>query len=249
VRLSKRALAIASSLALVSSVAAIALETTAAGAVPNHNAANDTVQCNSTVGTIKFSTPLTIGGATPNTLTLSTKSGDCTDLTAGVYDPSTNPGGVSIQSVTFAGKLHTADSNCLGLSGLSSSTTGSIPGTWVTNPGTPALTNPKSTLKITQTWGGTFGDGGNTSPASDSDSWGGAYGFFSIGAAGSGNALGSGQSNTLAPTVSGSFTGGDHGHKTIFNATTSQSAAEIGIECFTTGISALTFGIGGLTLK
>ncbi len=90
----------------------------------------------------------------------------------------------------------------------------------------------------------------STSPSSDSDSWGGQYGFFSIGAAGSGNTIGSSQLNTTAPSVSGSFTGGDSGHKTTFDANTNQSSGELATLCFSlTGIKAITFGIGGFTLQ
>jgi hypothetical protein len=246
----KRALAIAGSLALVSSLAVGAFETSAGAVLAKHNAANDSVTCNDVVGTIKFATALHLGGTTPNTITLSIKSGDCTDTTAGVYNKTTNPNGVSLKSVVFSGKLHSSTNDCLGLQGLSTGTTGSVPGTWATNAGTPALVNTHSTLSVTQTWGGTFGDGGVTSPASDSDSWGGQYGFFAIGASGSGNALGSGQSNTTAPTITGSFTGGDSGHKTTFDGSTSQSEGDLGTECFsTTGITSITFGIGGTTLK
>jgi hypothetical protein len=251
VKLSKRTLAIASSLALVGSVGFGVFETSAnATALPKHDASNDSVTCGDTVGKIVFSTALHLGGTTPNTITLSAKSLDCTDTTAGVYNQTTNPTGVSLKSVSFSGKLTSSNNDCFGLQGLSTSTSGGVPGAWATNAGTPALLNTHSTLNVTQTWGGTFNDGGVTSPSSDSDSWGGTYGFFSIGAAGSGNAIGSGQSNTTAPSVTGSFTGGDSGHKSIFNASTSQSEGELGDLCFsTTGIKTITFGIGGTTLK
>jgi len=250
VKISKRALAIASSLALVSSVAVAAFETSAGAALAKHDASSDVVTCGDTVGKITFTTALHLGGTFANTVTISVKSADCTDTTSGIYNKTTNPGGVSLKSVSDAGKLNSTNNDCLGLQGLSTGTSGNVIGTWATNPGTPALLNTKSTLTISQTWGGTFGDGGVTSPSSDSDSWGGQYGFFSIGASGSGNAIGSGQSNTSAPTVSGSFTGGDSGHKTIFNANTTQSVGELGTLCFSaTGIKSISFGIGGFTLK
>lgn len=250
-KISKRALAVASSLALVSSVAVAAFETSASAAgLPKHDASNDVVTCNDTVGKITFGTALHLGGTTPNTIKLAVKSADCTDTTAGVYNHTTNPTGVSLKSVADAGTLNSSNNDCLGLSGLSTSTSGNVVGTWATNPGTPALLNTKSTLAITQTWGGVFNDGGSTSPSSDSDSWGGTYGFFSIGALGSGNAIGSGQSNTTAPTVTGSFTGGDNGHKTTFDANTTQSEGELATLCFSVaGIKSITFGIGGFTLK
>jgi hypothetical protein len=251
VKLNKRAFAAASSLALVGGIAFGVMQTTAnAVALPKHDATNDAVTCNDTIGSIKFSTHLHLGGTTPNTITLAVKSADCTDTTAGIYNKTTNPTGVSIKSVSDSGHLTSSTNDCLGLSGLSTSTSGSIPGTWAMNPATPALTNTHSTLTVTQTWGGTFNDGGVTSPSSDSDSWGAEYGFFSIGAAGSGNAIGSGQSNTSAPTVVGSFTGGDSGHKTTFDAATAQSEGDLATQCFSaTGIAGITFSIGGFTLK
>jgi hypothetical protein len=250
VRISKRALAIASSLALVSSVAVAAFETSAGAALAKHDASNDKVTCNDTVGKIAFATALHLGGTFANTITIAIKSGDCTDTTAGIYNKTTNPGGVSLKSVADSGKLFSSNNDCLGLSGLSTSTSGNVIGTWATNTGTPALLNTKSTLTISQTWGGTFNDGGQTSPASDSDSWGGTYGFFAFGSATSGNTIGAAQSNTTAPSVAGSFTGGDSGHKSFFNAATSQSTGELGALCFSTaGIKSIIFGIGGFTLQ
>jgi len=250
VRISKRALAIASSLALVSSVAVAAFETSAGAALAKHDASNDKVTCNDTVGKIAFTTALHLGGTSANTVTIAIKSGDCTDTTAGIYNKTTNPTGVSLKSVADSGKLFSSNNDCLGLSGLSVSTSGNVIGTWATNTGTPALLNTKSTLTINQTWGGTFNDGGQTSPASDSDSWGGTYGFFAFGSATSGNTIGAAQSNTTAPSVAGSFTGGDSGHKSFFNAATSQSTGELGALCFSTaGIKSIVFGIGGFTLQ
>jgi hypothetical protein len=251
VKLSKRALAAAGSLALVGGVGFGVFATSASAvAPPKHDATNDAVTCNDAIGSIKFSTALHLGGTTPNTITIAVKSADCTDTTAGIYNKTTNPTGVSLKSVADSGKLTSSTNDCLGLSGLSTSTSGSIPGTWAVNPGTPALTNTKSTLTVTQTWGGTFNDGGVTSPSSDSDSWGAEYGFFSIGTVASGNALGSGQSATTAPSVTGSFTGGDSGHKTSFDAATAQSEGDLATQCFSaTGIKGITFSIGGFTLK
>jgi hypothetical protein len=250
VKISKRALAIASSLALVSSVAVAAFETSAGAALAKHDASNDVVTCGDTVGKIVFGTALHLGGTFANTVKITVKSQDCTDTTAGIYNKTTNPTGVSLKSVADSGTLNSSNNDCLGLQGLSTSTSGNVIGSWATNPGTPALLNTKSTLTVTQTWGGTFNDGGQTSPASDSDSWGGTYGFFSIGGATSGNVIGATQLNTSNPTVTGSFTGGDSGHKTIFNASTTQSTGELGTLCFSVaGIKSITFGIGGFTLK
>jgi len=249
--ISKRVLAAASSLALVGSVA-IGFSQSGAGAaaLPKHDAANDVATCNDILGGIKFSVPLHLGGTTPNNVSISVKSGDCTDVTAGLYDVSLNPGGVTLKAYSAKGVLASATNDCLGLQGLSTATSGTIAGKYTTVSGTPGLLNAASSLTVSQTWGGTFNDGGVTSPSSDSDSWGGQYGFFSIGAAGSGNALGSGQSNTSQPTVTGAFTGGDAGHKTTFNASTAASSGDLGTQCFSAaGIKGITFGIGGFTTK
>jgi hypothetical protein len=250
VKLGKRAVAIAGSLALASSLGAAAFATSAAAATPKHDAANDTVTCNDVVGTIVFATALQLGGTTPNTDKVSIKSADCTDAPAGIYNATTNPTGVSLKAVVIGGTLASANNDCLGLQGLSTGTSGNLLGTWSTNRGTPALNNNKDTLTINQTWGGTFDDGGVTSPTSDTDSWGGQYGFLSIGASGSGNATGSGQSDTAAPTVVGPFSGNDSGHTSFFDASTSQSQADLAAACFSaTGIKSITFGIGGFTLQ
>jgi len=251
VKISKRALAAVSSLTLVGGVAFGVFGTSGANAaLAKHDASNDTVTCNDVVGKIVFTTALHLGGTSPNSIKITVKSGDCTSPSAGIYNKTTNPTGISIKSVTESGTLNSTTNDCLGLQGLSTGTTGSIPGTWAMNPGTPALVNSHSTLTVSQTWGGTFNDGGQTSPASDSDSWGGQYGFFSIGKAGSGNALGATQLNTTQPTVSGSFTGGDSGHLTRFAANTTQSSGELGTLCFSVaGIKTISFGIGGFTLQ
>ncbi len=80
---------------------------------------------------------------------------------AGIYNPTTNPTGVSIKGVAETGKLTSATNDCLGRQGLGNNA-GSLVGAWSTNAGTPALVNTKSTLNITQSWGGTFGIGGFT---------------------------------------------------------------------------------------
>jgi len=237
-------------LVLVSSVGFAAFSTSAGATVPKHDAANDKVTCNDVVGTITFATALHLGGTTPNTDKVSIKSADCTDTTASLYNATTNPTGVSLKGVVIGGTLASANNDCLSLQGLSTGTSGNLLATWSTNRATPALTSNQDTLTINQTWGGTFNDGGVTSAASDTDSWGGQYGFFSIGASGSGNATGSGQSDTAAPTVVGPFSGNDSGHTSFFDATTSQSQNDLAAACFSaTGIKSVTFGIGGFTLQ
>ncbi len=216
---------------------------TAAGAAAPApiDVSNDHVTCNDVIGSIGFSTPLTLAGPTTgsNSITISIKSDDCTD---------TDNGSVSLKGSSAKGTLASnGGSSCVGLSGLSTSTSGSIPEKWTTNSGSPKITPTASTFNVNQTWGGTFNDGGNTSPASDSDSWGGVYGFFSVGSALSGIPKGSGQTYTTNPSVVGAFTGGDSGHASSFQGTLSESVGGLITACVK-GIKKLAFGIGGTTL-
>ena len=126
-------------------------------------------------------------------------------------------------------------------------TNGDVVGALTT--GTPKITPTASTFTINQTWGGTYNDGGQTSPAAASDSWGGQYGFFAIGSATSGLPVGAAQSYTLAPGLSGAFTGGDGGATTFFQGNTNQTTGALGVACLTTGLKGVTFGIGGFTLQ
>jgi hypothetical protein len=226
----------------------------ASAALPKHDASNDAVTCNDLIGKIKFSVPLTLGGTSANQITLTVKSDDCTDTTAGVYDASTNPGGVSLKSGAGKGILNSTTNDCLGLQGLSTGVTGNVFISWATLPGTPALNNTApvsshSTFAITQDWGGTYNDGGQTSPTASSDSWGAEYGFFAIGGATSGLPKGATQSNTTNPTMTGAFTGGDSGHNSEFQGNTNQTTAAIGAECLAGAVKGITFGIGGFTFK
>lgn len=264
-RIDRKMLAFASAVTLSVGLGAAVLAPAAhAAGPPPHDATNDSVTCNDLLGKIKFSVPLTLGGNTPNQITLTLKSDDCTDNTVGPYDPDTNPGGVSLKGVSSKGILNSTTNDCLGLQGLSTSTSGDVPMKWTTvakgadpdGPGPlpapvfPKLTNTASTIHITQTWGGTYNDGGSTSPAAASDSWGGQYGFFAFGTAASGLPHGSSQSFTSAPSVTGSFTGGNGGATSFFQGETTQTTGAIANECFSaTGIKGITFGIGGFTLK
>jgi hypothetical protein len=223
----------------------------AGAALAKHDAANDAVDCNDLIGKIKFSVPLHLGGTTPNSITVTVKSDDCTDTTAGVYDPTTNPGGVSLKQASGKGILSAPNNDCLSLANsLSTATSGNVNIAWSTNTGTPGLLNSKSTFTISQDWAGTFNDGGQGSPASASDSWGGQFGWFAIGTAVSGRSFGAIEQPTTAPSMTGAFTGGDGGAKSWFNGTTNQTAAALGNACLgTAGIKGITFGIGGFTFK
>jgi hypothetical protein len=264
VRIRNKLFAVASTVAITAGFSVVAAVPAHAAGPPAVDAANHVVQCNDILGKIKFSTPLHLGGTSPGDITLIVKTDDCTDLTVGAYDPDTNTSGITLAGATAKGVLHSDTNDCLGLQGLSTTTSGSVPFKWKTvtkgadpdgagplrAPVFPKLLDKTSTLSVTQTWGGTFNDGGDTSPASASDSWGGQYGFFAIGAAGSGLPVGSGQSFTSAPSVTGSFTGGDGGATTIFQGATTQSEGGLATACFSrTGIKGITFSIGGTTLQ
>jgi len=265
VRFRKKLYAAAATVALTASFAAAAAPS-AHGATFKRDASNDKVTCNDIQGKIKFGVPLTVGGTTPNTVTLTIKSDDCTDTTAGVFDPVGNPTGVSIKSAASKGVLNSSNNDCFGLQGLSTGTSGAITASWAMNSGTPPLlsaptaTPPvsnKTTLNISQTWGGTYNDGGSTSPASASDSWGGTYGFFAIGTAASGLPIGTVNSGTppdhqhytTAPSITGAFTGGNGGATTMFQGVTQQSKGSLGVACLTTGIKGIDFGLGGFTFQ
>src|SRR5262249_11157786 len=115
----KKFLAIVGTVALAAGISAVAAPSAHAAGPPPHDASNDTVQCNDIIGKIKFSVPLTLGGTTANQVTLSVKSDDCSSPSAGVYDPNTNPNGISIKSFASKGILNSATNDCLGLQGLS----------------------------------------------------------------------------------------------------------------------------------
>jgi hypothetical protein len=262
VRIRKKLFAVASTVALTAGLSVVTALPAHAAGPPAHNAANDSVTCNDLLGKIKFSIPLRFAGTTANDVSLTIKSDDCVDTTAGLYDPDTNTGGVTLAGAIAKGIIHSDNNDCQGLQGLST-TAGSVPFKWKTvakgidpdgigplkAPIFPKLVDATSTLSISGTWGGSYGDGGDTSPTAATDSWGAQYGFFAIGAAASGLPVGSGQSYTPAPSVTGSFTGGDGGAKTTFQGVTTQTVGALANACFgTTGIKGIVFGIGGVTL-
>jgi hypothetical protein len=213
-----------------------------------HNVDNNSVTCNEAIGKVKFGIPLVLGGTQPNTVSISIKSTDCVDNTAGVYDATTNPSGNALKGMSSKGVLNSTNNDCLGLQGLSTGTTGPIELKWTTVAGTPKLNNAKSTFTVSQTWAGTFNDGGVTSDNLDSDHWGAQYGYFAVGGATSGRPLGTGESYTSNPSVSGAYRGpsGD-GHNTQFAGVTQQSIATAAAACFSGGVKGITFAIGGLT--
>jgi len=240
VKVRNKFFAIAGTMALAAGLGLAASPVANAAAPPPIDVSNHKVTCNDVIGKVKFSVPLTLNGTTPNQITITIKSDDCSD---------TSDANVSLKGGTAKGILNATNNNCLGLQGLSTGTSGSVPIKWTTNTGTPKITPTASTFTINQTWGGTYNDGGQTSPAAASDSWGGQYGFFAIGSATSGLPVGAAQSYTLAPGLSGAFTGGDGGATTFFQGNTNQTTGALGVACLTTGLKGVTFGIGGFTLQ
>jgi hypothetical protein len=229
-------LAAASALALL-----VGLAAPAGAATPPTDVTHSTITCNSVVGTLKFNPPLTLAGdpdtTPPGSVAVKATLGGC----------STNASGVTVLSGAGAtGKtspITSAHSSCNGLSGLSDSTSGDLVTKWKTATGTPKITPTASTLHIAQTFGGVFNDGGDTTPAADSDSWGGQYGIFMVGT----NAAHGG---TAQPTVSGAFQGNNSGHTSTIDATTGQSFDQIALQCLLgIPVKALNFGIGGATLQ
>jgi hypothetical protein len=237
VKLRTKVLALASTLALVAGLAAISA-TSAGAALPKVDVSNETVTCNDIIGKIKFSVPLFLGGTTPNQVSLTIKTGDCS-TSLGTYDASSNPGGVTIKSATTKGIIASSTNDCLGLSGLSSGFTvvDDINTSWSTVAGTPGLLQTKSTLTFTNSFGGVFG-GATPTRAADDISWGSEYGLFLIG-------TDAAHGSTAAPGVTGAFTGGTGGADTTFDGTTAQSSGDLATQCFgITGIKGIQFGIG-----
>lgn len=167
-RVKTKLVAGASALTLVGGLAVV-VAAPASAALAKVDVSSHSVTCNDVLGKIKFSVPLHLGGTTANQVTIIIKSLDCVDNTVGVYDADTNPGGVSLKSVAQKGVLNSSTNDCLGLSGYSTSTSGSIVGSWATNPATPGLLAPsnKSTITVTQTFGGTT----NITPGAFSPTW------------------------------------------------------------------------------
>jgi hypothetical protein len=248
-RLNKKVLVVASSLALATSVT-VGSATSAWAAAPKIDVSTRSVTCNDILGKIKFAVPLTLGGTTANQITLSIKSGDCVDNDQGAFDcedltyvesgTCLNPDGVTLKNYAAKGILNSTTNDCLGLQGLSTGTTGSVTGKFATMPGTSKLLNATNTLSVSQTYGGTINDGGLTTPASDDLSWGAQYGFFHIGPADAPMPA------TTAPTVTGAYAN-DGGTSFDFSGTTAQSSGDLATACFTTGIKGIQFGIGGFT--
>jgi hypothetical protein len=232
-----KVLALASTLALVGGLVAISA-TSAGAAYPKVDVSNETVTCNDIIGKIKFSVPLFLGGTTPNQITITIKTGDCT-TSLGTFDASSNPGGVTIKSATTKGILSSSTNDCLDLSGLGDplGVVDDVNTSWATVAGTPGLLQNKSTVTFTNSFGGTFG-GATPTRSADDIAWGSEYGLFLIG-------TDAAHGSTGTPGVTGAFTGGTGGADTTFDGTTAQSTGDLANQCFgITGIKGVQFGIG-----
>ena len=212
-------IAAASALALVAALAA-----PAGAATPPTNVANDTIDCHSIVGTLKFVPTLTSGGTMTGHTTVKAALTDC--ATTGLSNTGTTA--TTIISGSAAGTITSSTNDCAGLSGLSTASSGNLITKWKTLSGAPKITPTASTLAVTQTNGTDF----------STDSWNGDYGEFQIGTA----------YGTTAPTVTGAFTGG-HTNRAATDATVGQTITGAAIQCLLLGgIKALNFGIGGSAL-
>lgn len=193
----------------------------ATAATPVVDVSNHHVVCDGVTGSMKFSVPLTLGGTSANQISIKLVADGCSD---------TDDGSLVLAPAKIAGTLNSNTSDCAGLVGLSTGTTGSVTASWKTAKTSPAKITPtSSTETITQNFGGTF-----------SNPWGvgGGYGLFQIGTA----------YGTAAPSVTGAFTGGDGGASSEFAGTTGQSTSGILSQCISGGLKAITFGIGYTTL-
>ncbi len=211
-----------------------AFERAGAAAPPPIDVTNHRVVCDSVVGKLKFSTPLVIGGTSPNSIAISATVAGCVDL---------DDSEVKLKATKMKGVLSSATNDCLSLIGPSN-ISGTVQIKWKTEPGTPklidgdpAVAGAVSDMSITQASGGTF---------AVPSSWGGGqtsgYGLFQIGADPA-------HGNTAPIQVDNAFTGGNGGVTSTFDGTTGESAAAILAQCFSpTGVKGLNFGIGAVYL-
>ena len=99
-------------LIVVSAIVGLGLSaTTANAAIPKHDATNDSVYCADVIGKIAFGTAMTFGGTTPTTATITIKSTDCVDETAGLYDQD-HPNGVALKGVSIKGTWNLSGNDC-----------------------------------------------------------------------------------------------------------------------------------------
>lgn len=233
--LRNRVLAAAGTLTLVTTMGVVVAPAAHAAGPAPVDPSNWTVACDTITGSIKFATPLTAAGGSPNTITVKGVADGCTTPN----DPNNCGTGtqacISLAPAKLAGTLNSTDNSCTGLSGLSTGTTGSTTTTFKNNAkasalaggyALPKLTNGVTTTNISQTKGVTY-----------TASWGATYGEFQIGAT----------YGTTVGTTTGAFTGGDAGALSTFDATTGQSTAALAVQCFGAGIKSILFGIGHLT--
>jgi hypothetical protein len=212
------------------------------GGAPPIDNSNDTITCNTVIGSAKIKPALTFtGGAGATAIQIKGTLDGCTDGTNSA---------VKIGPSKFKGILTGSSTNCLSLSGTSS-VTGSLDIKWKnasltcfggTNDGTAcatsatctgggtcsstAITQKDSTVTLTTLNGGMYAPGMGIP---------GTYGDFGIG---SGTA-----------TVAGGFTGGNGGATSTALLVTGQDIVAEANACAGPGLKAITLGIGTLTLQ
>jgi hypothetical protein len=235
--LKSRILAAASSITLLAGLGLVGAAAPA-GAVTPINVGNDHVVCNTLSGTISFATALKISGPTTgsNTITIKAALGGCTDT-----DNST----VKMFSGTITGTLTSSGgTNCSGLSGLSSSTTGNSTTVWKPASGqafSPTITvgtsqKPGSVTHVAQTNGATFTIAASQGGTSQGPWAGTVYGEFQVGTT----------FGTTAESSTADFTGGDGGASGWFEGTTQQDEQNLIAQCFGAGIKSISFGLGAI---
>ena len=229
----RRMSAIVGGIALTGGIAFAGMPQVDAAGPPPVDVSNHTVTCDTFFGSIKASPALTLAGSGPGTITVKGTLAGCTDDTVGVYDATSNPGGVSLAPSKVSGTLNIASSSCTGLAGLSAGTSGTLTTSWKVNSGTPKLTAPSSTLTVNQTNGAftTVGTGSGNFGANQ-------YGEFQIGTPSS-------YGGTLAPSVTGNFHGTDGGASSTTEVITSQSVGSLLAACGSAaGLKTLNLGVG-----
>ena len=233
-KITARRVAVAvSGLVLTSGIGLVGVQQVSAAAPPKVDVTNHTVTCDTFFGSIKASPALTLAGSGPGTITLKGTLDGCKDDTVGVYDASSNPGGIALGPSTVKGTLNVTSTSCTALAGLSAGTSGTLTTTWKTVAGTPKLTAATSTLTVNQTNGAftTIGTGSGNFGANQ-------YGEFQIGTPSS-------YGGTLAPSVAGNFQGSDSGASSTTDVVTSQSVGSLLAACGSTaGLKTINLGLG-----
>jgi len=215
-KITRRAGAIGAGLAITGLLAVAAgIGSAGATAPPPVDVSGDHVTCTSFYGSLKFSPALFLVGTGPTTATVKAALDGCTDTTKGVYDATSNPGGVTLAAAKVSGTIGYASNN---LNVGYATVTGSFTITWKTASGTPKLTSNTTTLTFTQldTSLVTVSVSGQGANNFSNDS----HGLFQLGHDAS-------HGNTTAPSATGDFVGGDGGASSTFDGLSSASVGAL----------------------